>query len=85
MITLEVKDMSCGHCVSAINNAVLAADGNATVQIDLATKRVQLQPASADTAVLMAAIEGAGYTPVLIELGSVAVSPSSGGCCRNRT
>lgn len=84
MVTLEVKDISCGHCVSAINNAVLAADRNAKVQIDLATKRVQLELASADTTVLMAAIEGAGYTPVLVELGSVAVNPSSGGCCCNR-
>ena len=36
MLTFEVKDMTCGHCVGAITKAVEAADPGARVQIDLA-------------------------------------------------
>lgn len=62
MISFEVNDMSCGHCVRAITQAVQAADPGAQVQVDLATHRVQVQPVAADAAVLRAAIEEAGYT-----------------------
>ena len=64
MITFEVKDMSCGHCVSTITKALKAADSEAKVQIDLATHRVTVQPGSADAAELADAIKEAGYTPV---------------------
>lgn len=33
MITFEVKDMTCGHCVSTITKAVRAVDKEATVRI----------------------------------------------------
>lgn len=62
MIHFEVNDMTCGHCVRAITQAVQAADPGAQVQVDLATHRVQVQPVAADAAVLRAAIEEAGYT-----------------------
>ncbi|WP_348751720.1 heavy-metal-associated domain-containing protein [uncultured Aquincola sp.] len=64
MITFEVNDMSCGHCVRAITQAVQEADPGAQVQIDLPSHRVQVQPAAADAAALKAAIEEVGYTPV---------------------
>ena len=48
MLTFEVKDMTCGHCVSTITKAVEAADPGARVQIDLAAHRVQIQPVSSD-------------------------------------
>lgn len=62
MISFEVNDMSCGHCVRAITQAVQAADPGAQVQVDLTTHRVQVQPVAADAAMLRAAIEEAGYT-----------------------
>ena len=34
MTTFEVKDMTCGHCVSTITKAVKALDQGAKVQID---------------------------------------------------
>ena len=64
MVTFEVRDMSCGHCVSAITQAVKAADRDAKVEIDLDTKRVAIEPAQADVQALREAIEDAGYTPV---------------------
>ena len=34
MLTLKVPDMSCGHCVAAINEALKAADAQARVEIN---------------------------------------------------
>lgn len=64
MITFEVNDMTCGHCVKAITQAVTAADPRAALKIDLASHRVRIEPASANAEALRAAIEQAGYTPV---------------------
>lgn len=67
MIAFEVNDMTCGHCVSTITQALKATDKDAKVQIDLATHRVQVEPVSADAEALAQAIKGAGYTPVPVE------------------
>jgi copper chaperone len=56
--------MTCGHCVSTITKAVKALDQDAEVRVDLATHRVEVDPARADAAQLAAAIEDAGYSPV---------------------
>jgi copper chaperone len=64
MIAFEVKDMSCGHCVGTITQAVKALDKDADVQIDLGQHLVRVQPVSADAQALRQAIEEAGYTPV---------------------
>jgi copper chaperone len=64
MITFEVNDMTCGHCVSTITRALKATDPKARVEIDLAAHRVQVEPASTDADELADAIKEAGYTPV---------------------
>jgi len=64
MITFQVDDMSCGHCVAAITRAVKDADRDAQVQVDLGTRRVSIEPAQADAQALADAIREAGYTPV---------------------
>ena len=85
MTTFEVKDMTCGHCVSTITNAVRAVDQGAKVQIDLATHRVTIDPTEADAAALSDAIRRAGYTPVAVEAGvervAAKAAPARGGCC----
>ncbi len=84
MITFEVNDMTCGHCVSTITKAVKAEDRDAQVHIDLATHRVAIEPASADAQALGDAIKEAGYTPVVVE-GAVSPAPVTAvrarGCC----
>lgn len=67
MIAFEVKDMNCGHCVSTITEAVTALDSGAKLRIDLASHRVEIEPAAAGAAQLAAAITQAGYTPVPID------------------
>ena len=64
MIAFEVNDMSCGHCVSTITKAVKETDQDATVRIDLATHRVEVDSAVASPDELAKIIEEAGYTPV---------------------
>jgi copper chaperone len=64
MIAFEINDMTCGHCVKAITEAVKAADSRADVRIDLARHRVEIEPGLADAAALACVIREAGYTPV---------------------
>ena len=64
MNTFDVMDMTCGHCVSAITQAVKAIDPQARVQIDLAAHRVVVDQGQADAQALRKAIAEAGYTPV---------------------
>ncbi|MEF7615150.1 heavy-metal-associated domain-containing protein [Aquincola sp. MAHUQ-54] len=63
MIAFHVEDMSCGHCVAAITQAVQAVAPGAQVNVDLAAHRVEVASAEVDSSVLRAAIEEAGYSP----------------------
>lgn len=83
MIAFEVRDMTCGHCVSTITKALKAADKDAKVQIDLAAHRVQIEPTEANASELSDAIKEAGYTPVEVSAGAARVPAerSAGGCC----
>ena len=84
MIAFEVNDMTCGHCVSAITQALKAVDPAARVQVDLATHRVQIEPGEADAAELGDAIREAGYTPVAVADAAAPVPAATRGscCCR---
>ena len=85
MTSFEVKDMTCGHCVSTITKAVTAVDPGAKVQTDLATHRVTIDSTQAAPATLSDAIRDAGYTPVAVQSADEPVgarpAPSRGGCC----
>lgn len=65
MIELTVKDMTCNHCVGVVTKAVKSVDPNATVTVDLSSKRVEVESAT-DAAAFAVALEQAGYpsTPV---------------------
>ena len=80
MITFEVKDMTCGHCASTIAKALKAADKDAKVEIDLAARRVQVEPGSADASDLGEAIKDAGYTPVPVQEVMSAGTPAASAC-----
>ena len=67
MITFDVQDMTCAHCVATVTRAVHAADPAARVEIDLAGHRVAVEAATADADTLRRAIEDAGYTPVPVD------------------
>ena len=85
MISFQVNDMTCGHCVSAITKALAGVDARATVQFDLGTHCVHIEPGEANAAKLRAAIQAAGYTPIPTESpaseAAVSVAPARKGCC----
>ena len=62
MIELEVGDMTCGHCASAITRAVKEVDAAARCEVDLDGKRVRIESSHA-AAEFREAIAEAGYTP----------------------
>ena len=82
MLTFQVNDMTCGHCVSSITKAIKDVDMGAVVTVDLATHLVHVKSAKADALELREAIAEAGYAPVPVEAGAVpAVERPRSGCC----
>lgn len=57
---LTVNDMTCGHCVGTVRQALKDALPGAEIAVDLATHRVEF---TGDRAKGEAAIREAGYTP----------------------
>lgn len=57
-----IPNLSCGHCVRAVTEAVKAADPAGTVQADPATKRVEVTSSLPREAVA-AVLAEAGYPP----------------------
>lgn len=62
MYQFQIPNMSCGHCVRAITEAVKAADPQAEVKTDLSTHQVQVQ-SGAPREALVAQLTEAGYAP----------------------
>ena len=60
MFSLEIPNMTCGHCVRTITETVQAADPAASVQADLAAHSVQVQT-SEPREQLAARLKEAGY------------------------
>jgi copper chaperone len=59
-MVMEVRGMSCGHCVAAITSAITGIPGVTGVDVDLAGSVVRIDgtPSATDVAT---AIEDAGY------------------------
>lgn len=63
MIEIQVGDMSCGHCVGRVTQAVKDVDEAARVEVNLETKRVSIA-SNVAAGEFEEAIRAAGYTPV---------------------
>lgn len=61
MSIFKVPDMTCGHCVKSITEAIKEAVPQAEVSCDLATKLVTVSGADADK--IEQLIKEAGYSP----------------------
>ena len=83
MISFEVNDMTCGHCVNTITRAVRAVDPGARLEIDLAAHLVHIEFTKIGAAELADAVRDAGYTPVAIDSSALQAVPAAprGGCC----
>jgi copper chaperone len=91
MHEFQVDDMTCGHCSSAISNAVKSVDPAADVQVDLGAHRVKVSATSVRPGDIAKAIEAAGYAPTLLPPAAVNTGGESApgmaarsccGCCR---
>jgi copper chaperone CopZ len=66
-LNLKVPDMSCGHCVGAIQRAMEIVDGVTAVEASLDTKIVKIKSDRVlNLEEVLAAVAGAGYTPELV-------------------
>lgn len=65
-IEFSVPDMTCGHCVKAITQAVHQVAPDARVLAVPDTHRVTIE-GSTDIAAIQAAIREAGYSPVALD------------------
>lgn len=62
MYRFTLPDMSCGHCVAAITEALQAADAQARVEIDREARTAEVDSALPREA-LAAVLTEAGYPP----------------------
>lgn len=64
--TFKINGMTCGGCAGRIQRALLAEDADASVEINLRDKLVQVTSKSS-TNELAEAIKGAGYAAERVE------------------
>jgi len=63
---LRVADMSCGHCVATVENALQQVAGVREVEVSLQTKLARVyHEGEIDTHALLAAVKATGFTPEL--------------------
>jgi copper chaperone len=62
MYEFKLPDMTCGHCVRAVNQALHETDPEARVEVDLPAQQVRVETTRSREAVV-AALAGAGYQP----------------------
>ncbi|MEX2236873.1 MAG: cation transporter [Dehalococcoidia bacterium] len=60
-IELEVRGMTCDHCVTSIRNAVQELPGVESAQVDLEGGSAEVEGQNLDRAAIIAAIEEEGY------------------------
>jgi copper chaperone len=64
VIEFQLPDMTCGHCVKAVTQALREVDPEARVEIDLPAHRVRVE-STRPRETLAAALAEAGYQPAL--------------------
>lgn len=64
--TLLVEGMSCGHCEKAVKNALKELNGVLKVEVDLSSKKVEIEGEGLNDILIKGAIEDVGYD--LIEI-----------------
>jgi copper chaperone len=62
LIQFNIPQMSCTHCVKAVTQAVHEVDPQAKVDVDLASKHVNIDT-QADRQKIVESLADAGYEP----------------------
>lgn len=60
MVTLNIPDMSCGHCKASVEAAIATLDPAAKVSVDLPGRKADVQSSAAAEA-LIAALARVGF------------------------
>ncbi|OQW68703.1 MAG: heavy metal transporter [Proteobacteria bacterium ST_bin12] len=63
MYTFNVPKMSCGGCVNNIKKAIMQLDQSAVIEVDLATRKVNVKSDISEQAIAEA-MSDAGYKPM---------------------
>lgn len=58
---LEISGMTCGHCVSAVRNALTSIDGVDVKDVEIGSAEFSYDPGKASMEQIKAAIEEEGY------------------------
>lgn len=59
--SLQIRGMSCGHCVRAVEDALAELDGVAVDQVEIGAATVRYDPDRTSPAALREAVEDAGF------------------------
>jgi copper chaperone CopZ len=65
-VALHIEGMSCGHCLKAVNQALGAVPGVKVGTVRIGRAEVEV-PDTVSSDLLVAAVEGAGYTVALVD------------------
>lgn len=66
-IRLKVDGMSCGHCVSRVQEAVKELPGVRSFEVSIGEVELWTEPGRLTPAQVSTAIEQAGFTPHLLD------------------
>ena len=59
--SLQIANMSCGHCVSRVHKALAALTGVTVTAVKVGEADVEFDPTVQSLAAVLAALDGAGY------------------------
>lgn len=61
MLRFTIPNMVCGGCAKGVIRAIQGVDAQAKVQVDTAEREVRVENRTADEAIFLAALAGAGF------------------------
>jgi copper chaperone len=76
-LTLQIDDMSCGHCVKAVTEALASVPGVKTQEVAVGSARIEATDAAA-VALAVSAVGEAGFTAHITPITGISKQP---GCC----
>jgi copper chaperone len=78
MVQLQVKGMTCGHCLAAVKQAIAGMAPVAEVQVDLAAGRVEVRGTShTDPSIGMSSTETPSSGRLVLEVSAIRSGASS--------
>ena len=64
-IVIEIRGMTCGHCVEAVTKALNAVPGVQSAEVTLEPPKAEITGADAKLTDVLQSVAGAGFTPIV--------------------